>query len=443
MEEEDDEEDDVNDEDIKFADAEHLKSQGVPDKIVEEDDDEEENAERKLWLPNVRPLQPGEKLEYDSSAYDMIHFVTVEWPCLSFDLLPDSIGPFRTKFPHTMYAVAGTQAEKNHENKIILMKFSELHKTKHDDDEDSGIDLDDDDMDDDPVLDSKSMNFPHGSINRIRAMPQNPNIIASISSSATVDIHDVKHHLSALDKTPSIRLKPPKSLFSFKHTTEGWALDWSSKAEGRLVSGDCDSKIYWWEPLEGGKWNVNQSTPYAGHTASVEDLQWSPSEPDVFASCSVDKTIKLWDGRKGRSPVTSIDAHESDVNVISWNRKRAYLLLSGADDGNFKVWDLRKFKPQFSFSWHKQAITSVEWNPNEASELAVASEDHSVSIWDLKLLLERTSVDGNEIPPQLLFVHQGQEYIKEVHWHKQIPGALVTTALSGFNIFKPSISLIK
>ena len=37
----------------------------------------------------------------------------------------------------------------------------------------------------------------------------------------------------------------------------------------------------------------------------------------------------------------SVTAHASDVNVISWNRQVGYLLVSGSDDGTFRVWDFR------------------------------------------------------------------------------------------------------
>lgn len=97
-----------------------------------------------------------------------------------------------------------------------------------------------------------------------------------------------------------------------------------------------------WEPQEGGRWAVSSS--YNGHTGSVEDLQWSPSEATVFASASTDRTIAVFDTRDRQKAQLQVAAAEVDVNVISWNRLVAYMLASGDDGGALRVWDLRAFK---------------------------------------------------------------------------------------------------
>lgn len=125
-------------------------------------------------------------------------------------------------------------------------------------------------------------------------------------------------------------------------------------------------------------WEVDER-PLMGHTDSVEDIQWSPNEHSVLASCSVDKSIRIFDIRANPAKscmLTTEDAHESDVNVITWNRVEQSLLLSGGDDGAIKVWDLRHFKtnkPVSCFEHHKAPITSIEWHPTDNTVFAVGS----------------------------------------------------------------------
>ena len=98
-----------------------------------------------------------------------------------------------------------------------------------------------------------------------------------------------------------------------------------------------------------------------------------------------------------------------------------------------------------TFNWHKAAITSVEWHPTEDSAFVASGADDQVTIWDLAVEEDAEDVaarnaDANtelkDVPPQLLFVHQGQKDVKEVHWNPQVPGMVISTAFDGFNVFK-------
>ena len=91
------------------------------------------------------PLAEDEKLDYDSSAYDMLHRMTWDYPCLTFGFVHDSLGEQRTQYPMTSYLVAGTQAERAADNHLVCLKLSKMARTIHDDDSESDDDSDEDD----------------------------------------------------------------------------------------------------------------------------------------------------------------------------------------------------------------------------------------------------------------------------------------------------------
>ncbi|KAL1549081.1 protein HEAT STRESS TOLERANT DWD 1-like [Salvia divinorum] len=242
-----------------------------------------------------------------------------------------------------------------------------------------------------PVLQVRKVSH-EGGVNRIRAMPQYPYICALCADTDLVQVWDFSSHLHALGEADTAANNGGSNVFNQAplskfagHKDEGYAIDWSLVVPGRLVSGDCKNHIHLWEPASESTWNVD-STPFVGHTASVEDLQWSPTEPYIFASCSINEIITIWDTRTGKSPAVSIKAHKAYPDEL-------YASIS----------------------------------PHEASTLAVSSTDNQLTIWDLSLERDeeeeaefraktKEQVNApNDFPPQLLFVHQDQKDLKELY----------------------------
>lgn len=203
-----------------------------------------------------------------------------------------------------------------------------------------------------------------GGVNRVRAQPfgssplppvEQPYHVATWAETGKVHIWDVRPLIESLDVPGYVvdkkRTNSPIFTVTAHGRAEGFAMDWASSGADpsntsslRLLTGDIHSKIYLTTAAQSGF--TTMAKPFISHTSSVEDLQWSPAEATVFASCSADCSVQVWDVRvkSKKSALSIMPAHESDVNVISWNRGTTYLLLSGGDDGSIKTWDLRNVR---------------------------------------------------------------------------------------------------
>lgn len=235
-------------------------------------------SQKEVWTQEMEPLKEDEELEYDGSAYVMLHRSKVEWPCLSIDFLlrercsiegaynakswfPSQVGGQlsaasgnaamdkhnrlkhkQDKFPMTAYMVAGSQATKKAENKLYVMKWSEMYKTVHEDDDISDSD-EENDRYREPIVRFETISH-RGGVNRVRSMHGSP-LVATWNEDAEVGIYNVGQAVEELDK-PVTNGKEKKQfggckVAGFKNKTEGYALDWSPSTFGRLAAGTCDA----------------------------------------------------------------------------------------------------------------------------------------------------------------------------------------------------------
>ncbi|KAG7194843.1 Glutamate-rich WD repeat-containing protein 1 [Scheffersomyces spartinae] len=445
------------DEDDDGIEVDEETQQNKAQAILAQDAQQEQLDESTIYLPHrSKPLGPDEVLEADPTVYEMLHNVNLPWPCLTVDVLPDSLGSERRTYPASVYLTTATQASKNKDNELITMKLSSLAKTLvKDDDEDEDEDEEEDGDDSDPIMDSETIPLKH-TTNRIRVSPHSQEtgeyLTATMSESGEVFIYDLGPQVKAFD-TPGYVI--PKTSKRPIHTirnhgnVEGYGLDWSPITQtGALLSGDCSGRIHLTSRTT-SSW-VTDKTPFSASQASIEDIQWSTGEATVFATGGTDGYVRIWDTRsKKHKPAISVVASKSDVNVISWCSRINHLLASGHDDGTWGVWDLRSFgqgqapSPVAHYEFHKSPITSISFNPLDESIIAVSSEDNTVTLWDLAVEADDEEIANqrkeikelNDIPPQLLFVHW-QKDVKDVRWHKQIPGCLVSTGGEGLNVWK-------
>ncbi|UYV78127.1 GRWD1 [Cordylochernes scorpioides] len=318
-------------------------------------------------------------------------WVILEHPCMSFDVIQDSLGENRgDQYPLTIYLVSGTSMSNFFNNSLL------------------------------PDTTMTSVQIEHRScVNRIKvANLPGRQIAATWSDQGQVRLWDLQSHLAAVDGHPGANYHT-RPIFTY-------ALSWSSLVPGKLASGANDSRIFLWYVTEEG-WRVYNTPPLRAPVL----CEGHP----IIASCSSDHTVNVWDDRTFiKSPVLSISAHNVEVNAIAWNKNQPHHLLSGGDDGVVKIWDLRNIKdqvPAIQITHHEKAINSVEWHPTNKNCFPVASGDNTVTHWDLSLEPEEN------VPRFHKFEYECQSEIKELHWHPQMAEVLITTANSGFTLYKP------
>jgi len=132
-----------------------------------------------------------------------------------------------------------------------------------------------------------------------------------------------------------------------------------------------------------GVWDVTSGSRIKrlkGHTNFVNAVGETKRGPPLVVSGSDDCQVKVWDIRRRYSAITLNSVYQ--VTAVSFGENEEQVISAGVDN-DVKVWDLRKAGVSLTLSGHKDTVTSMDLSP-DGSYLLTNSMDNTLRIWDIR-----------------------------------------------------------
>ena len=104
----------------------------------------------------------------------------------------------------------------------------------------------------------------------------------------------------------------------------------------------------------------------SSYAESVRDVQFSPHQPNVFASVSENGTVQLWDVRRQDRCQNQFTAHHGPIFACDWHPEVKTWLATAGRDKAVKIWDLG-FKNVLEYSVATMAsVGRIKWRPHSS-----------------------------------------------------------------------------
>ncbi|EIW82937.1 hypothetical protein CONPUDRAFT_52726 [Coniophora puteana RWD-64-598 SS2] len=114
-------------------------------------------------------------------------------------------------------------------------------------------------------------------------------------------------------------------------------LNWHTSEPETVCSVGIDSWLWTWDLRSPRKPAMgNNST---SDTAGGTQVKWNRHDSNILAS-SHNNEVLIWDRRKGSVPMARVKAHSSKIYGIDWSHSRGGEIITCSLDKTIKVWDL-------------------------------------------------------------------------------------------------------
>ncbi|KAF7797184.1 hypothetical protein EIP86_008376 [Pleurotus ostreatoroseus] len=150
----------------------------------------------------------------------------------------------------------------------------------------------------------------------------------------------------------------------------------------------------------GAKAGLNQFDVHKGHAGPVMGLHFHPligpvDFSDLFLTCSVDWTVKLWRAKSLAKPSTqpnvvppiySFDEADDYVYDVKWHPAHPALFGSVDGSGKFDLWNLNSDTEVPSVSTtvgQGRAINKLQWDRKDGRRAALGGSDGKLYVYDI------------------------------------------------------------
>jgi WD40 repeat protein len=116
----------------------------------------------------------------------------------------------------------------------------------------------------------------------------------------------------------------------------------------------------------------------AGHTDTIFCCSFSPISPNIFATCSYDGTVKLWNLADLTLKITLHGGGEL-LYWLDWSPKGTVVAAVNGI-GHLILWDAETGRELARYSHHSKPCYSVSWNKVHENMLATTSADHNLVV---------------------------------------------------------------